>query len=1183
MSKSNYPNKLDTSVEIPVIRDNITEIGSDVLNSLRAAIFNIERTLGINPQGAAGNTVAARLSNVVDENGNILKEALDRSNILSGPIVDADVSKVAAIDENKLRLNFPTQLLQDQVSILDNRLNLFIQTLEELNAILSSHIHQDATNRHYAKAITIETAEADPSSDATLLLESGTLQDILEEIYNAHMHYTGEGIGASNNSHIAKQIFYDNEKTSDVIPSTSVQGAIDDLADSEGQVIRNALLNFNSNGMIRSGSVNDEFEGLDSGTVLVEASLIAYSGPDGTSREVISFPDNPTPVADPAPFDILTIIDSPNEDDNRDYLISNVELTPGGNIDYIEVFGGPGSILEPGTNARVSKNIYVAYNENGLNCSVRPRYLRSNTPDIQVAHPNAATIISSTVKTTSLVDGSVDTLAIEIDGGDTLEINVFNSDYALQTLEMVVDKINQYSVENKLNIFAYKVRTLRCFELAISHVLPNFAEDSRNRTIKIVEASSNDASGALGLTYILDKEVEGAAGNAYHINGRLLEDFGKILKYSSDSLAINVGTTNLNSVSVDFYTEGIREGDLCIIDGSSNPGDDGTYRISSITSDVIILDSPGITLQGEITDDSSVFILRCSAPIGEMEFKELDGLVLFDVFLDQEKDVNYKKRLDVVGHLKDSGFYAVVSDISKGFIGEDDVYELKVDTDGMASILTHPAGIEGDPVFVASTGTYKVYSPDKFNFVILDVYASSVPSTTDTLTLYGYSEIPDSVLHLSRGVYSTEFGFVLGSPSESGGGIPILTDKRVSGTVDDTIVGEALLERYVQGPRNELRGSGVIRGTNIDLITDNEDGTCVIDIYPGVVVVNGIRIEYLGITDLGFKYDTGSTTNFYIAIDGHGCLLIENEIDASGGTDYISPFANQNVAHLAYVEVSSPDVTVTDLRLFVDHLDYKVIADITVANDQRFGHFTDIKTAVDYARMFTQTFPNMGTPSITIKEGTYEVSSVIFIDFDTIIRGAGPQTVIKRSFIPTNTELVDETEENAMFLVGRGYTVGSTMVYGVTLEDLTFVGTEGEPDTSGGTFVMVRNNVTLGNSDSATFIFNRLKFVASSNYVVPGGSDISLGGGPNQMPFHIGYGSAGTYQNIIISNCYFKGVGYQLGAIYLNSDNHYKNISITNNISVDSIDTASGYSMYYDGGAISLTNVQEVGNMIVSI
>ena len=33
MPKSNYPNKIDTSVEIRPVRDNITEIGSDVINS----------------------------------------------------------------------------------------------------------------------------------------------------------------------------------------------------------------------------------------------------------------------------------------------------------------------------------------------------------------------------------------------------------------------------------------------------------------------------------------------------------------------------------------------------------------------------------------------------------------------------------------------------------------------------------------------------------------------------------------------------------------------------------------------------------------------------------------------------------------------------------------------------------------------------------------------------------------------------------------------------------------------------------------------------------------------------------------------------------------------------------------------------------------------------------------------
>ena len=43
MPKSNYPDKIDTSVELPIIRNNITEIGSDAINSLRSAIINIEK------------------------------------------------------------------------------------------------------------------------------------------------------------------------------------------------------------------------------------------------------------------------------------------------------------------------------------------------------------------------------------------------------------------------------------------------------------------------------------------------------------------------------------------------------------------------------------------------------------------------------------------------------------------------------------------------------------------------------------------------------------------------------------------------------------------------------------------------------------------------------------------------------------------------------------------------------------------------------------------------------------------------------------------------------------------------------------------------------------------------------------------------------------------------------------
>ncbi len=45
MSKSKYPNKIDTSLELPVIRDNLTELRANVFNSYRSAIIQIEKTL----------------------------------------------------------------------------------------------------------------------------------------------------------------------------------------------------------------------------------------------------------------------------------------------------------------------------------------------------------------------------------------------------------------------------------------------------------------------------------------------------------------------------------------------------------------------------------------------------------------------------------------------------------------------------------------------------------------------------------------------------------------------------------------------------------------------------------------------------------------------------------------------------------------------------------------------------------------------------------------------------------------------------------------------------------------------------------------------------------------------------------------------------------------------------------
>ena len=41
------------------------------------------------------------------------------------------------------------------------------------------------------------------------------------------------------------------------------------------------------------------------------------------------------------------------------------------------------------------------------------------------------------------------------------------------------------------NIFAYKIRSLRCFELAITHVLPNFSEDLKPGTKYYYDSNNN--------------------------------------------------------------------------------------------------------------------------------------------------------------------------------------------------------------------------------------------------------------------------------------------------------------------------------------------------------------------------------------------------------------------------------------------------------------------------------------------------------------------------------------------------------------------------------------------------------------------------------------------------------------------------------------------------------------------
>lgn len=87
MQYSNYPDKIDTSTELPVAIDKVTPIVAETINRLRDSIIAIEKELGAQPSSVY-DTVKARLDNLERLLGELLQS-------LTG--VSETVSLIAAI------------------------------------------------------------------------------------------------------------------------------------------------------------------------------------------------------------------------------------------------------------------------------------------------------------------------------------------------------------------------------------------------------------------------------------------------------------------------------------------------------------------------------------------------------------------------------------------------------------------------------------------------------------------------------------------------------------------------------------------------------------------------------------------------------------------------------------------------------------------------------------------------------------------------------------------------------------------------------------------------------------------------------------------------------------------------------------------------------------------------------
>lgn len=124
---SNFPNSLDTDVELPIVNDNIVEIGGDAINALRDAIFAIEQNIGfgVGSASAAGSTssLTTRLGISINPDGTIKASALTGLGLVTLPITNVQISATAAIAESKLSLDHKTQDLFNLITGLTGDVN----------------------------------------------------------------------------------------------------------------------------------------------------------------------------------------------------------------------------------------------------------------------------------------------------------------------------------------------------------------------------------------------------------------------------------------------------------------------------------------------------------------------------------------------------------------------------------------------------------------------------------------------------------------------------------------------------------------------------------------------------------------------------------------------------------------------------------------------------------------------------------------------------------------------------------------------------------------------------------------------------------------------------------------------------------------------------------------------------
>lgn len=265
---SNYPTSLDDDTTLPIVNDNLTEIGGDAINALRDAVFNIEQALGT---GIAGTTpsLAARLGVFINPDGGPKSSVLTSLGLVTLPITNGQIADNAGVPESKLHLDYRTQDLFNYIRDLSRDVNTALGWISISGVKLEPHL-LGVIYRHDLGQIDVASNSAQfLNNKFRSLRDNSTAYTLISDINNellAHQWADGSPFGTtkniitnngstypSNYAHLSSGIFL-NSSTFSTIPQTvqDVQTFVEYIDSASIFLFGTRIQNFYANGVSRT-------------------------------------------------------------------------------------------------------------------------------------------------------------------------------------------------------------------------------------------------------------------------------------------------------------------------------------------------------------------------------------------------------------------------------------------------------------------------------------------------------------------------------------------------------------------------------------------------------------------------------------------------------------------------------------------------------------------------------------------------------------------------------------------------------------------------------------------------------------------------------------------------------------------------------------------------------------------